>query len=47
MSTFSLHDLTDFLPDKLLIEPKKEFLWLDLYGRHVEKFSRWQRQQII
>ena len=33
MSTFSPHDLTDFLPDNLLIKAKKEFPWADLFGR--------------
>ena len=31
MSTFSPHDLTDFLPDNLLIKAKKEFPWADLF----------------
>ena len=31
MSTFSPHDLTDFLPDNLLIKAKQEFPWADLF----------------
>ena len=38
MAKFSPHDLTDFLPDKLLIKAKKECLRPDLYGRRGETF---------